>query len=166
MVDDAAREFAAKVWDRVLRDEAFRVAASRELLVCVVDGDGLESAWVERAPSAESSHESSRQGDEHRLNFRKHVSKHIAQANAVTAAMAFWATYRGFVGQIDWLVVIAADATGDAGYLARVQQGADGLQIVGPRSDWPARRRCRSGPLFNRVGSSERRNDGLNPPRP
>jgi|tagenome__1003787_1003787.scaffolds.fasta_scaffold20460436_1 hypothetical protein len=52
MANDAAHEFAAKVWSRAVHHKAFLVAASGDLLVCIVDGEGLESAWLERAPSA------------------------------------------------------------------------------------------------------------------
>jgi hypothetical protein len=142
MVDDAAREFAANVWNRVLRDVAFVAAASGDLLVCVVGDEGLEATWLERA-SAELPRDSGGQHDERQLNVRKRLSKRIAQSNATSAAAASWATYRStLIGRVEWLVVIATDARGDAGYVARVGRDPSGMRIVGPRTDWPARRQA------------------------
>jgi hypothetical protein len=90
VVDDAAHDFAGKVWDRAAHDEEFLAATSHALLLCVLDGQGLESTWIETAPSAEPPLGSfGERGDP--LNFRKRVSKRIAQSNATTAAVASWA---------------------------------------------------------------------------
>ena len=84
MVSETAHEFAARLWSRVVHDEAILAAASSDLLLSVLDADGLESYWIERTPAVDSRRESS--GDP--LNARKHIAKRIAQTDAITAAAA------------------------------------------------------------------------------
>jgi hypothetical protein len=144
VVDGREHEFDRRVWDRATHDEAFLAAGSRALLYCVLDDQGRESAWTEIAPTVEQPGDSFGEHGGSPLNVRKRVSKRIADSDAVAAAVASWATYRStLLGRIDWVVVMAVDDAGHTGYVARVEQEADGLRwIVGSPVDWPLRTRA------------------------
>jgi hypothetical protein len=136
---DTAQRLAEQVWDRAAHDEALFTTTSAGLLVCVIDSEGREQVWIESGKASEPRGEDAREP----ANVRKHISKRIAQADASSAAAVWLVRYRGtLVGRVDWLFAIAVDGAGDAGYFARVRYDDDGAPSIGPRTDWPARRRA------------------------